>query len=193
MRIEKINDNKIKITLDVNDLKSRNIDAKSFVSNTPESQDLFWDVMKEAEQQFGFNVDESMVYVEAHVNNTGMFTLIVTKTSATNQTNRKPKAGFSGYKLKRKELTPNADNSLYKFGSLTSLINYCKVAKIDKNDESKLYSYNNAYYVYSKSLTDPLILEYASRDFDSKYTMSKVQEYGKLIYDCNALNTIKKI
>ncbi|MBP5694603.1 MAG: adaptor protein MecA, partial [Bacilli bacterium] len=55
LKIEKLNENKLKITLDINDLKTRNIDIKSFVSNTPESQDLFWDVMQEAEQKFGFN------------------------------------------------------------------------------------------------------------------------------------------
>ena len=84
MKIEKLNENKIKITLDINDLKSRNIDVKTLLSNTPESQDLFWDMMQEAEKEFGFNVDESMIYVEAHISATGNFTFIVTKTNGNN-------------------------------------------------------------------------------------------------------------
>ena len=61
MKIEKLNENKLKITLNSEDLKARNIDVQAFIYNTPESQDLFWDVMREAEKEYGFNVDESMV------------------------------------------------------------------------------------------------------------------------------------
>jgi len=72
MKIEKLNDNKLKITFSVEDLKARNIDVQSFIYNTPESQDLFWDVMQEAEKEFGFIVDESMVYVEASATASGI-------------------------------------------------------------------------------------------------------------------------
>ena len=43
---------KIKITLNIEDLNARNIDVQSFIYNSPESQDLFWDVMREAEKEY---------------------------------------------------------------------------------------------------------------------------------------------
>ena len=61
-------------------LAARNIDLYSFMYNSPESQDLFWDVMNEAEKEYGFNVDDSMIYVEASTSGSGNFTFIVTKT-----------------------------------------------------------------------------------------------------------------
>ena len=80
MKIEKLAEDKIKITITIDDLAARNIDLYSFVYNTPESQDLFWDVMNEAERELGFNVDDSMIYVETSTSGSESFTMIVTKT-----------------------------------------------------------------------------------------------------------------
>ena len=55
MKIEKLAEDKLKITLTLDDLEARNIDLYSFMYNSPESQDLFWDVMSEAEKEYGFN------------------------------------------------------------------------------------------------------------------------------------------
>ncbi len=45
MKFEKLSENKIKITLTSQDLKDKNIDFHSFMSNTLEKQDLFWDIL----------------------------------------------------------------------------------------------------------------------------------------------------
>ena len=81
MKIEKLNDNKIKITFSIDDLEDKNIDLYSFMHNSQETQDLFWDLLNEAERECGFNVDNSMIYVEATTTGGGNFTLIVTKTN----------------------------------------------------------------------------------------------------------------
>ena len=48
--------------------------------------------MREAEKEYGFCVDESMVYVEASATASGIFTLTVTKTAnSLNQSNLKSK------------------------------------------------------------------------------------------------------
>ena len=43
MKFEKLSENKI--TLTSQDLKDKNIDFHSFMSNTLEKQDLFWDIL----------------------------------------------------------------------------------------------------------------------------------------------------
>ena len=193
LKIEKINDNKIKITLDVNDLAKRHIDAKSFIANTPESQDLFWDVMREAEK-IGFSVDESMVYVEAHINSTGMFTLIVTKTSQ-NASNLsvKNKLKKHGYALKRKAQSADTDSNMYRFDNVSSLLYFCKHIKNVEPDESALYSYNNSYYLDTKGQSITSACEFASKQSDPNFVMSKIFEYGNVIYKDNAILNIKKL
>ena len=194
MKIEKINDNKIKITLDIDDLNSRNIDAKSFISNTPESQDLFWDVLKEAESRYGFCVDESMVYVEAHLNPNGVFTLIVTKSTSNGNSiftnNKKVK---SGIKLKRSFVDSTLDNSVFKFNSATALKNYIKVLKSSDFGNNSLYAFNNNFYLDIEKLSDDTILEYATKDFDSSKTRSRLMEYGNVVYENNAISELKEL
>ena len=193
MKIEKLNENKLKITLDVNDLKSRNIDVKSFISNTPESQDLFWDVMQEAEKEYGFNVDESMVYVEAHMNSTGIFTLIITKSSGSVQKKsiKKTTKPFN-FKLKRKELSDNFNNSLFEFSDINSLSSFCKFTKPELFTNTSLYKYNGAFYLYTKECLDKKILEYSNRILEKNYKYAKIFEYGDLLLKDNAIDQIKK-
>lgn len=51
MKIEKLSDDKIRITLNIDDLKENDIDFQSFMSNSIESQDLFMDMLEKAEKE----------------------------------------------------------------------------------------------------------------------------------------------
>ena len=59
MKLEKLNDNKIRITLNSEDLKENDIDFHTFMSNPIESQELFFSVLDRAEKELGFVTDES--------------------------------------------------------------------------------------------------------------------------------------
>ena len=187
MKIEKLNENKLKITLDINDLKSRNIDIKSFVSNSPESQDLFWDVMQEAEKEFGFNVDESMVYVEALSNSAGSFTLFITKTNE--KPAPKPKLP-TNYKFTRKEFPSTLNNSLFEFTSLENLRDFCKASLMYNYDGTTLYSYNNEYYLLVDTCSSKDILEYSYHVPNKDIMLAKINEYGKKLLEGDALEQL---
>ena len=59
MKIEKINDNKIRCTLTSADLAERNLKLSELAYGTEKARSLFQDMMLEANQQFGFNVDNA--------------------------------------------------------------------------------------------------------------------------------------
>ncbi len=65
MRIEKITENKIRIILNMQDLKEKNIDLHSFMSNSIESQDLFYDMLDRAEKEVGFKTKDYKLMIEA--------------------------------------------------------------------------------------------------------------------------------
>lgn len=65
MRIEKITDNKIRITLNIEDLKEKNMDLHSFMANSFESQSLFLDMLEEADKEVGFKTDNYRLMIEA--------------------------------------------------------------------------------------------------------------------------------
>lgn len=64
MRFEKINENKIKITLNSEDLIKKNIDFHVFMSSSIESQDLFLDMLNQAEKQVGFITKNYLLRIE---------------------------------------------------------------------------------------------------------------------------------
>ncbi len=191
MKIEKLNENKIKITLNIEDLNARNIDVQSFIYNSPESQDLFWDVMREAEKEYGFSVDESMVYVEASATASGVFTLTVTKTSnSLNQPNLKSKVKKQNYKLKRKKQNPSLDNSIYKFNTFDDICDFCKASNIEQFEENSLYKLDSVYYLLVSKIPNSNILEYAERERNIDLLLAKISEYGNTIIEKNALQEI---
>lgn len=65
MHIEKITENKIRITLNIQDLEEKNIDLHSFMSNSIESQDLFYDMLDKAEKEVGFETKDYKLMIEA--------------------------------------------------------------------------------------------------------------------------------
>ena len=192
MKIEKLNENKLKITLDINDLKKRNIDIRSFVNNSPESQDLFWDVMQEAEREYGFCTEESMIYVEAHINSAGNFTLIITKSSvepSKTPTNIKLSTGAK-FKLKRKDYPDTLDDSLFEFVKFEDLRDFLKIAKLDSYFGIKLYKYENKFYLYVATCHGKDILEYSTRVLDKDYKFATIVEYGKKLYEDSSLKNL---
>lgn len=79
MRFEKLNENKIRITLTHQDLIEKDIDFHSFMANSIDSQDLFFDVLDEAEKEIGFITKNYQIRIEAFAVAGGDFVLTVTR------------------------------------------------------------------------------------------------------------------
>lgn len=193
MKIEKLNEDKIKITLSVDDLAERNIDIQSFIYNSPESQDMFWDMMREAEQEYGFNIDESMIYVEASSAGAGIFTLTVTKTKdSLNLPNSKPKKSLKkgSFKLKRKTTSVQSDNAIYLFSSFDDICDFCAYIDCSKIGNNSLYKLNEQYYLRVSNMPYNSILEFAVQVNNPELTFAKLKEYGSVLKEETALQDI---
>lgn len=194
LRIEKLTDDKIKITLSSDDLKSRNIDIYSFMYNSPESQDLFWDMIQEAEIKYGFCIDESMVYVEASTSGSDAFTLIVTKTnSGISSPMPKNKLKKGAFKLKRKPISLELKANLYLFDSFEDICSFCNIVDLKKIGENSLYKLDSSYYLKSNSMPFNNILEFATIVKSPELILAKINEYGESVLETNALQSVKKI
>lgn len=195
MKIEKLAEDKIKITITIDDLAARNIDLYSFVYNTPESQDLFWDVMNEAERELGFNVDDSMIYVETSTSGSESFTMIVTKTKEKPllKINKdKPAQSKDNIKLKRKKMPYFIKNGVFKFESFDDVCTFCKHATAKSVTNTKLYSLNGDYYLTAGIMPTTLILEYAQVVKNPSLAEAKLYEYGQTIVENDVIETITK-
>ena len=79
VHIEKINDNKIRVTVNKEDIKIWNVSIQNLTENTPEAQDLFHFALRQAEKDVNFKVGEERVLVEALPNNPDGFIMTISK------------------------------------------------------------------------------------------------------------------
>lgn len=79
MKIEKINDNQIRCTLNKNDLASREIKISELAYGTEKAKNLFRDMMQQAAYEFGFEADDLPLMIEAIPMSAESIVLIITK------------------------------------------------------------------------------------------------------------------
>ena len=193
MKIEKLNEDKLKITLSIDDLEERNITLHSFMYNSPESQDVFWELLQEAEKECGFNVDDSMIYVEASTSGSGNFTLLVTKTNEKAPIERisKPKkVTKENFRLKRKSVPLKHELAIYSYNTFDDIYTFCNVYDVSVLHENSLYNMNEEKYKKTDFIPYNTILDYATLSKTPDLLEAKLNEYSKVIIPDNALQTI---
>lgn len=194
MKIEKLTEDKLKITLSIDDLEERNINLHSFMYNSPESQDLFWELLQTAEKECGFNVDDSMIYVEASTSGGGNFTLLVTKaneaTPAIEKISKPKKLTNKNFRLKRKTVPIKHESSIYIFESFDDICEFCNLCNTSILHANKLYSMNENYYLKTDYIPYNIILDYASIAKNTELLEARLNEYGKVVIEEDALQTV---
>lgn len=205
MKIEKLNDDKIRITLNMEDLKENDIDFHSFMSNPIQSQDLFMDMLEKAEKEVGFVTEDYRVMIEALAMSNGNFVLTVTRICP-----EKSKNTYKTKKLNIKRKTPTIDSKkvIYCFDHFDEFLGYCEFLKNDIlkyledfTSHTRLYEYHDKYYFVLENIkaNDHLLKSFASSitEFahfvdDSDLFESKLLEYGTVIFSNNAISECLK-
>jgi len=204
LKIEKISENKIKITISVDDLIERNIDLDSLNYNSPAAQELFWDMMEQAEEEFGFNISDSQLVIEPIPDMEDGFIITITKLDEDGDFESIHKYIKNRYKKsdlrsKRKGRRLYTSVCIYSFSSFDDL---CALSKIIQNiysGESTLYKYKSTYYllltrsnftVSNIKLFDILMSEYGSKVPNASFYEGYLNEYGEKIAASNAIEII---
>lgn len=199
MKFEKLNENKIRITLTIQDLAEKEIDFHVFMSNSAEAQDVLLDMLEQAKKETGFDPEDYNLKVEALVMADTNFIFTITKLPP----EEKSKISKRKFTVKRKNIVPSSTQAVYCFNSFddfndflvflskNTLFNYKKLAK-----SITLYEYKEKYYLLMNNIntefTDKIkfytcITEFAKCVTNSKVFASKLKECGTLIMKNNAL------
>lgn len=204
MRIEKINDNKIKVTISLNDLEERNIDLNSLNYNSPAAQELFWDMMEQAEVQYGFNTSDSQLAIEAIPDTDEGFVVTITKLTEDGdfesiQKYIKNRFKKSDLRAKRKNRKICSTIMIYHFENFEDLCALSKRLQCIYTGESTLYKCKDAYYLIMtrnnstdsnfKSF-DTMMSEYGKKITNTGFYEGYLNEYGTKIAEFNALDII---
>lgn len=204
MKIEKINDNKIKVTISLSDLQERNIDFDALNYNSPATQELFWDMMEQAEIQFGFNTSESQLAIEASPDDGDGFVIFITKLDNDGdfesiQKYIKNKFKKSDLRLKKKSHKVCSSIIIYSFEKLDHLISLCNRIKSIYTGESTLYKLKDTYYMMLTKSTylmenvryfEALLNEYGKKVGNTHYYEGYLEEYASKITEGNAVELI---
>lgn len=204
MKIERIGENKIKITVSIEDLNERNIALEALNYNSREAQELFWDMMKKAEMEFGFSTSDAQLCIEAVPDALEGFVITITKIEdevdeafESIQKYIRNKYRKSDLKSKKRLKKVSSPLLIYSFASADDLKSLCQRIFSAYTAESTLYKYANVYYlVLSKTgwndayAIDSLLQEYGKKVHYPSFYEGLLEEYGKKIVDQNALNII---
>lgn len=201
MRIEKVNENVLRVTITLNDLEERNIDLGSLNYNSPAAQELFWDMMERAEEEYGFASGDSQLIFEASPENEDGFVVTITKVDADGEFESIQKYIKSKYKnsdLRQKKKKSKVCSALkiYCFDSIDDLCKLSKRIVSFYKGESALFKCKSSYYLLltgnstaSQSL-DILMCEYAIQIGNASFFEGYLNEYGEKIIQNNAIDTL---
>lgn len=199
MKIEKLDTDKIRITLNIDDLKNNNIDFHSFMSNSKESQNLFLYMLDIAEEQVGFITDNYKVSIETMYLNNGYFILNVTRFKGDNCF-KSPRVTS-----KRKEISNELNSSIYVFSSMDNFLDfYSKIAgyinlDIFKDCKYSLYCFENKYYLIINSeclntkyrnLFLYILSEFSNLITNSQSIITNLQEHAKCLCENKKFTSI---
>lgn len=205
MRFEKINDNQMRVILTMQDLEDNDITLHDFMSNSLESQELFFEMLEEAEEEIGFVTKNCHVKIEAFAMTDDSFVLTITKvkassgkkiTSSSNSSRAKPV-------VKRKTQDLSLTYLIYRFNTFDD---YCFfVEYLLKNNLSNafkvaekiyLYLYNNSFYLVLCDLNTKYsnitkfytcITEFGSYIANPELFIHRLNESGTLFMKNNAI------
>lgn len=152
MKFEMLKANKIKVTMNAQDLSELGISFEAMSKNSPESREAFFKLLRRAERETGFTCDNARLVVEAAIQaEKSEMTLFVTKVD-----NEEEKALFDKLsklnldlpkpdkKEKKKEEKPPV-NTMIELADFEDVIKMCHVMR--ECFWGTLYSYKDKYYM----------------------------------------------
>lgn len=172
MKIEKIEMNKIKVTVSAMDLVNMNINVKSLKPDSPHLHDFLFEVMEQVRKETGFNPYAGQVVVEATPSDGGII-LTVTRVSEETPMPKRPKGVRVVGHRSPKKLT-------YKFASFDDLCELFTVADSVEFEKAALYEYMQSFFLSLPRGTDLPITEYATLAYSQGLNENFLAEHGKL-------------
>ena len=188
MKIEKLNENKIRITFNHSDLEKNNVDVHSFMSNSIESQSLFLHLLDEAEREIGFITDNYKLSIEAIALSNGTFILTVTRVE-------KEVLKSTRVQARRKNLVENSQILVYQFANFDDFCNFTNFLSISLpkflnyfSESNSLYQYQDCFFLVLENFAEEytsaisgIISEFGISVSNSDLMIHKIKEYGKLV------------
>lgn len=181
MKIEMIENHKIKVSLTVNDLLFYNIKPETLSPNSPELNKFLFNIMENVKKQTGFNPYCGQVIVEAIRSESGIVLYISRAKDADSNKNAVRKIKSVTVKSKKNKYLPGT----YKFKDFENLCEAVTAMDVSFLTFSKLYMYQKEWY---------FILEPTEKNEECHYILSEYcDDFGGGLYNESFLDEHAKI
>ena len=194
MKFELLKSNKIKVTMNAQDLTELGISFEAMANNSPQSREVFFKLLRLAEKETGFSCDNARLVVEAAIQaEKSEMTLFVTKVD-----NEEEKALFD--KLSKLSVQPPKPeeneqkdekkpdvNTMIELSDFEDVINMCHCMR--ECFWGTLYSYKDKYYMTMLPSYIPKASEFGNICPESYRSI--VEEHGSLVVKNSAFLFIR--
>lgn len=177
MKIELVDENRIKVVLSCYDILELNFDVSSLSTDTAETKLIFKNILKKAEEQIGFYANVDKILAEAVPSAKDGYVIYITK-------------------IAEKEKANNA--TVFSFIDFSTLKTAVKAYVDGFRGNTDLFVLDNKYYLVFNGVsnetlkkTEIMLTEFGEKIINPVMFVSILNEYGKLLYKKNAIKMIK--
>ena len=213
MKIERISENQLKLTLTKDDLKERDIQLEDLITPSEKTQKLFHDIMEQALDESDFISENTPLMVEAVPAGADGIMIIVTKVTS------KDKNGKAGgnmlnqaQEMRRWKKKPmdtmehtaeqNSDILIYSFPTLDDVINVSLRLDGTFKGESAVYKNENKYFLVLQGDTytaeesseelELVLKEYGQKHVSTPLAKYYLLEHGETIIGDKAVKALAR-
>lgn len=183
MRIEKLNNDKIKVTLTTSDLINLDIDVKQLAPDSKELHTFLFHIMETIREETGFNPYNGQVVVEATPSRDGISILVSRLNANSRRITRQQFENASSIRAKTKK---SAKAEIFYFNSFDDLCSALKELEYNSLISGSLYQLNNTYCFtinnescHEKCLS--VMAEFSAGKSGYPLQMTYIKEHGHLI------------
>lgn len=192
MRLERLNSDKIKIFLTFDDLDERGITKDEIWQDIPKVHQLFRDMMSEADDELGFKAEGSIAVEVFSLPAQGMVVIV---TKGENCIELEEDDDY----IEMQVTLDESDEIFYEFVSFEDIIAFSARVHSLGLTAGTMYSYQQQFYLKldGENFNDVEYDTYIAllSEFGSPSTMTtyRVQEYGKVLMEANALGQLYNV
>ncbi|GLB58020.1 genetic competence negative regulator [Cytobacillus sp. NCCP-133] len=187
MRLERLNSNKIKIFLTLDDLTERGLTKEDVWKDSLKWHQLFHEMLEEASEEFGVDIQGSVAVEIFSMQAQGMV-MIVTMDEHLDE--ELLEDGF----IEMQVTVDGTEDILFEFQDIEDVIDMAKRLHIVHIDTGSLYAYKERYYYHADDISGEdiqraiaILAEFGNPSLTSPHLL---HEYGKLIIKGEAVKKL---
>lgn len=212
MKIEKVNENKVRIILTLDELEKREISLTEIEKDSKIAKDFFINLLEESNLTDEFELEDSQLFIEATSDNNNLFVITITKINdlpdlkkySLIENNINSRNIKNVKKCKNDIIKYKVDSNIYSFSNIENILKICEISKKEKLflGRNSLYKYEKNYFlIFNKTSvkndkflkTYVFLSEFCDNYYSSDIYETSIKEKSDLIIKDFAMQRLNKI